>query len=231
MILRLISSGTGHKLSLQEVNDKINELLRQSIGSDGVINLFSDIKEEFSLFDPKLLDEISRMQEKNIAIELLKKLIAEQVALYKKSNIVKSEEFSEMFQRVMNSYLNGLLTNQEVIDELLKLAKQIQEAKKIGNDMGLSEEEQAFYDALTKPRAIKDFYENSELVELTKKLTEELRKSRTIDWDKRDDARARMRTIVKRLLRKYKYPPEGMEDALQVVMAQCEQWTDNSFVA
>ena len=231
MILRLISDGHGHKLSLKEVNERINELLRQSIGSDGVVNLFSDIKEEFSLFDPKLLDEISKMEEKNIAVELLKKLIAEQVALYKKSNVVKSEEFSELFQRVMNSYLNGMLTNQEVIDELLKLAQQIQAAKQLGNNLGLTEEEQAFYDALTRPRAIKDFYENTELVALTKTLTEELRKSRTIDWDKRDDARAHMRTIVKKLLKKYKYPPEGMEDALQVVIAQCEQWADNSFVA
>lgn len=227
LILRLISDGHGGKLSLAAVNEKINELLRQSVGSDGVINLFSDIKEEFSLFDPKLLDEISKMEEKNIAVELLKKLIAEQVALYKKTNVVKSEEFSEMFQRVMNSYLNGMLTNQEVIDELLKLAQQIQAAKQLGNDLGLNEEEQAFYDALTKPRAIKDFYENSELVELTKKLTDELRRSRTVDWDKREDARAHMRAMVKKLLKKYKYPPEGMEDALQTVIAQCEQWTDN----
>ena len=81
-----------------------------------------------------------------------------------RSNLVKSEEFSELFKRVMNSYLNGMLTNQEVIDELLKLAHQIQAAKQLGNDLGLTEEEQAFYDALTRPRAIKDFYENSELV-------------------------------------------------------------------
>jgi len=229
MILRLIHGGHGHKLSLKDVNERINELLRQSVGSDGVINLFSDIKEEFSLFDPKLLDEISRMEEKNIAVELLKKLIAEQVAQYKRNNIVKSEEFSELFKQVMNSYLNGMLTNQQVIDELLKLAQQIQAAKQLGNDLGLTEEEQAFYDALTRPRAIKDFYENSELVDLTKTLTEELRKSRTIDFDKREDARARMRVIVKKLLKKHKYPPEGMEDAVQVVMAQCMQWADNSY--
>lgn len=231
MILRLIHGGRGGKLSLKEVNDTISELLRQSVGSDGVVNLFSDIKEEFSLFDPKLLEEIAKMEEKNIAVELLKKLIAEQVAQYMKKNVVKSEEFSALFTQVMNSYLNGLLTNQQVIDELLKLAQQIQAARQLGNDLGLTEDEQAFYDALTRPRAIKDFYENKELVELTKTLTEELRKSRTIDWDKREDARARMRVIVKKLLKKYRYPPEGMEDALQTVIEQCEQWADNSFCA
>ena len=86
----------------------------------------------------------------------------------------------------------------------------------------------AFYDALTKPRAIKDFYENDELVAITKELTETLRKNRTIDWQKRESARAKMRMLIKKLLRKHKYPPEGMDDALQTVMAQCELWTDNS---
>ncbi|MBQ5956283.1 MAG: type I restriction endonuclease subunit R [Clostridia bacterium] len=231
LILRLMSEGGRHKLSLKEINDRINELLKQTVNSDGVINLFADIKEEFSIFDPKLLDEISKMPEKNIAVEMLKKLLAEQVALYKKSNLVKSEEFSEILQRVMNSYINGMLTNEEVIQELLKLAAQIQSAKQLGDDLGLSEEEQAFYDALTRPEAIKDFYENEELVALTKELTDTLRKNKTIDWEKRDDARAKMRMLVKKLLRRYKYPPEGMEDAVQTVLAQCELWTDNADVA
>ena len=86
----------------------------------------------------------------------------------------------------------------------------------------------AFYDALTKPEAIKDFYENDELVALTKELTDTLRKNKTIDWQKRDTARAKMRMMIKKLLKKYKYPPEGMEDALETVMTQCELWTDNS---
>jgi type I restriction enzyme R subunit len=128
----------------------------------------------------------------------------------------------------MNQYLNGMLTNQQVIDELMKLAKEIQDSKKAGNDLGLTEEELAFYDALTKPEAIKDFYENAELVALTKELTETLKKNKTIDWQKRDTARAKMRMMIKKLLKKYKYPPEGMEDALETVMVQCELWTDNS---
>ncbi len=227
LILRLKSEGGKHRLSLREVNERINELMKQAVKSDGVINLFSDIKEEFSIFDPKLLDEISKMKEKNIAIELLKKLLAEQVALYKKSNLVKSEEFSQILQRVMNSYINGLIDNEQVIQELLKLAAQIQNAKQQGDDLGLSEEEQAFYDALTRPEAIKDFYKNEELVALTRELTDSLRKNKTIDWEKRDDARAKMRMMVKKLLKRYKYPPEGMDDAVQTVLAQCELWTDN----
>lgn len=225
---RILIDGGKSKLSLKEMNERINELLKQSIKSEGVINLFDGVKEEFSLFDPKFLEEISRMKQKNLAVELLKKLIAEQVAVYRRSNVVKSEKFSEMIQRVMNQYLNGLLTNQQVIDELMKLAKEIQEGKKAGNDLGLTEEELAFYDALTKPEAIKDFYENAELVALTKELTETLRKNKTIDWQKRDTARAKMRMMIKKLLKKYKYPPEGMEDAMETVMLQCELWTDNN---
>ena len=227
LILRLKSEGGKHRLSLREVNERINELMKQAVKSDGVINLFSDIKEEFSIFDPKLLDEISKMKEKNIAVEILKKLLAEQVALYKRSNLVKSEEFSQILQRVMNSYINGLIDNEQVIQELLKLAGQIQSAKQQGDNLGLSEEEQAFYDALTRPEAIKDFYKNEELVALTRELTDTLRKNKTIDWEKRDDARAKMRMMVKKLLKRYKYPPEGMDDAVQTVLAQCELWTDN----
>lgn len=227
LVLRLTSSGVGKKISLPEMNARINELLKQSIKSDGVINLFSDVKEEFSLFDPKFLEEISKMKEKNLAVELLKKLIAEQISIYRKTNVVKSEKFSEIIQEAMNRYLNGMLTNEQVIEELLKLAKQIAAAQKEGEDLGLSPDEMAFYDALTKPQAVKDFYENEELVAITKELTDALRKNKSIDWQKREPARAKMRMLIKKLLKKHKYPPEGVEDAVQVVMTQCELWTDN----
>lgn len=227
MILRFTESGGGKKISLPDMNKRINELLEQSIKSDGVINLFSDIKEEFSLFDPKFLEEISKMKEKNLAIELLKKLIAEQISIYRHTNVVRSEKFSEMIQESMNRYLNGMLTNEQVIEELFNLAKQIASAQKEGEDLGLNAEEAAFYDALTRPQAVKDFYENDELIAITKELTETLRKNKTIDWQKKETARAKMRMLIKRLLKKHKYPPEGVEDAVQTVMTQCELWTDN----
>lgn len=228
LVMRLMNQGEGKKISLPEMNARINELLKSSIKSDGVINLFSDVKEEFSLFDPKFLEEISKMKEKNLAVELLKKLIAEQVQIYRRTNVVKSEKFSEIIQGIMNRYLNGMLTNEEVIEELLKMAQQIRDAHEAGDELGLSEDELAFYDALTKPQAIKDFYENDELIAITKELTEALRKNRSIDWQKRDSARAKMRMMIKRLLKKHKYPPEGMDDAVATVMLQCELWTDNN---
>lgn len=228
LVLRLSDSGKAKSISLLEMNERINELLKHSIKSDGVINLFSDIHEEFSIFDTRFLDEVSKMKEKNLALELLKKLISDQLQIYRRTNVVKSEKFSDIIQRTINSYLNGMLSNEEVIQELLNLAKQIKLAKEAGNQLGLTDEEMAFYDALTKPEAIHDFYHNDELINLTKELTETLRKSKTVDWQKKKSARARMRMIVKKLLKKYKYPPEGMEDALQTVMVQCELWTDNA---
>ena len=227
LLCRFTMQGEKGKLSLDDLNKRINELLEQSIKSDGVINLFSDVKQEFSIFDPKFLEELAKMKQKNLAVELLKKLIAEQVMMYQRHNLVKSEKFSEIMKRVMNSYLNGMLTNEEVIQELLNLAKQIQAAQGQGGILGLSDEELAFYDAITKPENIKDFYENEQLIALTKELTETLRRNKTIDWEKKESARAKMRMMVKRLLKKYDYPPEGMEAALQTVIAQCELWTDN----
>lgn len=224
----LLSRMTGKgKVTKKEINARISELLKQSVKSEGVINLFSDVKAEFSLFDTAFLDEISKMKEKNIAVELLKKLLAEKVALYQKTNIVQSEKFSDLLNRALSNYLKGLLTNEEVIQELLQLAKEIASADSAANELGLTPEEKSFYDALTKPQAIHDFYSNEELVAMTKELTDSLRKNRTIDWQKKESARAGMRRMIKHLLKKYHYPPEEAANALEIVIKQCEQWTDN----
>jgi Type I site-specific restriction-modification system, R (restriction) subunit and related helicases len=220
-------TGEGKTLSLKDINDHINELLKASIKSEGVINLFADINTGFSLFDPNFLDEISKMKERNLAVEILKKLLAEQVSLYKRTNLVKSEKFSERLAQCMKTYINGLISNEEVIAELMKMAKEMVSAQVEGDALGLSDEEAAFYDALTRPEAVKDFYQNEQLVEMTRELAELLRKSRTIDWQRKESARADMRRMVKRLLKKYDYPPEGVEDAIATVMGQCEMWADN----
>ena len=224
----LLSRMTGkNKFSKKEINARIGELIKQSVKSEGVINLFSDVKAEFSIFDAAFLEEISKMKEKNIAIELLKKLLAEKVTIYQKTNLVQAEKFSDLLNRALSNYLKGLLTNEEVIQELLKLAAEISESENQGNELGLTAEEKSFYDALTKPRAVQDIYTNEQLVAMTKELTDALRKNRTIDWQKKESARAGMRRMIKRLLKKYKYPPEEAENALETVIHQCEQWSDN----
>lgn len=198
----LLSRMTGKgKVSKKEINARIGELIKQSVKSEGVINLFSDVKAEFSIFDAAFLEEISKMKEKNIAIELLKKLLAERVTIYQKTNLVQAEKFSDLLNRALSNYLKGLLTNEEVIQELLKLAAEISESENQGNELGLTAEEKSFYDALTKPRAVQDIYTNEQLVAMTKELTDALRKNRTIDWQKKESARAGMRRMIKRLLK------------------------------
>ena len=131
-------------------------------------------------------------------------------------------------QHAMNQYLNGMLTNEEVIQEMMNLAKQIKEADEEGKALGITTDELAFYDALTKPQAIKDFYQNEELIAITKELTETLQKNKTIDWQKKDSARAKMRMMIKKLLKVHKYPPDNQPEAIDAVMVQCELWADQS---
>lgn len=133
-----------------------------------------------------------------------------------------------MLEDTLSRYLKGLINNEDVIKELLKMAQEISQAQKAGEELGLTPEEKAFYDALTRPQAVKDFYENTELVAMTKELTGMLRNNNTIDWYRRESERANMRRLVKRLLKKYKYPPEVAEDAMNDVLRQCEQWVDNN---
>ena len=224
VLVKIEKPGT---VSLREINAQVNELMKQSVQSDGVINLFTDVDKEFNLFNTAFMEEISKMPEKNLAVELLKKLIGEQVKVYQRTNLVKSKQFSEMLDSIVKKYLNGMLTNEQVIEELMKMAEDIANAHKEGNAMGLSDEELAFYDALTKPEAIKDFYTNDQLIAITKELTETLRNSRSVDWEKKESARAGMRRAVKRLLKKYDYPPKDREDALNTIISQCEMWAEN----
>ena len=205
LIIRLQSPG---RISKKEINKRIAALIEQSVQS-----------------------EVRKMKEKNLAVKLLEDLLRGRVRSMIRTNIVTGELFSNRFSETLNRYINGLLTNEEVIKELLKLAQEMMDAEKQGNELGLSNEEKAFYDALTRPKAVKDFYTNDQLVALTKELTDMLRKNRTIDWNRREAERANMRRLVKRLLKRYKYPPEEAEDAMNVVLKQCEQWTENQDIA
>lgn len=226
LLIRLQNPG---KITKREINQRIATLIEQSVKTDGVVNLFDD-KTEFSLFDEKFLEEVKKMKEKNLAVELLQNLMKKRVREIAQRNIVKGELFSNMFVDTLNKYIKGMLSNEEVIQELMKMAEEMMRAEQEGNSMGLSNEEMAFYDALTKPQAVKDFYTNEQLVNLTKELTEMLRKNRTIDWTRRESERANMRRLVKRLLKKYKYPPEEADNAMTIVLSQCEQWADDTSV-
>ena len=224
LLTRFSQQGTA--ITKHEINERIARLIEQSIQSSGVINLFEG-QREFSLFDEGFLAELKKMKEKNLAVQLLEKLLKERIRKYERTNVVQSQKFSDMLNMALSNYLKGMLTNEEVIEELLRMAAEIKKTEEEGNELGLSVEEKAFYDALSSPAGIREAYTDEQFVMLTKELTEQLRKNRTIDWNKKESARAKMRVLVKRLLKKYKYPPEGQEQALQVVMEQCNKWADD----
>ncbi len=234
--------GQSGQVSLKEINRQIEELLQHSIRSEGVINLFSDIDTEFSLFDEEFLNSIAKMKQKNLAVELMNKLLREEIRLYARTNIVKAEEFSQRMRRIMEEYRQSQLENaasldefiqeyhdnemNRIIDELLEMARDIVRADKLGEEIGLTQEEASFYHAIISPKAVKDFYEDEVLIEMARELTNELKANESIDWQYKESGRARMRSIVRRLLRKYKYPPEGLEEALEIVLKQCKHWSE-----
>ena len=216
-----------NELSLKEINAQIDELLKESMHTTGVVNLFSDIKEEVSLFDEEFLSQLKKMETTNISIRILQNLIDDNIRVHKRKNIIEAQEFSELLTKTMNQYINRHITNEEVIQELIKLAHAMKKSKEEGNELGLDEDEQAFYSAIIKPEGIKDFYENEELIQLTHELTEKLRKNQTIDWQKKKQARAKMKVDIKKLLKKYKYPPDEQKEAINIIITQCENWADN----
>ena len=223
MLLRL--SATGTVITKHDINERISHLLEQSIQSQGVEVLTPNI--EFSLFSESFLAELKKMKERNLAVKILENLLRNRIRNYERTNIVQSLKFSKMMNDALSNYLKGLLTNEEVIAELLKMAAEIKESEDEGDALGLTTEEKAFYDALSSPEGVRDAYTNDEFLALTKELTEQLRRNRTIDWNHKDSARAKMRVMVKRLLKKYHYPPEGQEQALKTVMEQCNRWADD----
>ncbi|MBE5711774.1 MAG: type I restriction endonuclease subunit R [Slackia sp.] len=216
----------GSGMTYAEFNKRVTSILEQTVHAEGVIDLFDEKSVEISLFDESFLAEVATMKEKNVAVEALKRLVKERVKAYQRTSVVKAKRFSELLQGTLNSYLNGMLSNAEVIEELVKMAKDMMADRDEAAKLGLTDEEMAFYDAITKPQAVKDFYDNDQLVAISRELTDAMRRNATIDWQKKESARAGMRRAIKRLLRKYKYPPEGVADAMETVMAQCELWAD-----
>ena len=222
-------TGTG-KLTTTEVNQRILNVLEQAIQEDGIIDIFKAAEKnspEISIFSEEYMAGLKNMKNKNIAAELLKKLLEGNIRLFKRTNLVKAELFSEKMEAIMNKYNNRLITSAEVIEELLKLSQEVVESRNEGKEKGLTEDEYAFYDALVKePNVLKEMQDDV-LIKLAHELTETVRKNRTVDWEKKESARAFMRREIKRLLRKYHYPPEKADNAVKTVVKQAELMSEN----
>ena len=170
------------------------------------------------------------MKHKNIAAEMLRNLLEDNIKVFARTGVVKAQLFSEKMQGVLKRYNNRMITSAEVIEELLNLSKEMTDAYKAGEEKGLSVEELAFYDALVADPEVLRNMEEPVLVQMAHELTDLIRRSRTVDWDKKQSARAYMRTQVKHLLRKYKYPPEQAKSAIDTVIKQAELMSSNMTV-
>jgi len=214
------------KLSKREIEARLHQMLERSIISEEVIDVFEAMgikRPEVSILSEEFLNEVREMKQKNLAVEMLKKLLEGNIRAMEKRNLVKSEKFSEKLKKALNKYRNQAITNAEVIEELIKMAHEIKKMKDDEASLGLSEDEIAFYDALTADEIVKEFMEDEILKLIAHELTVAIRKNITIDWSIRKSAQATMRKIIKRLLKKYDYPPGQALKAMQVVMRQAEK--------
>ncbi len=216
------------KINVKEINERISEIMKNAIATDGVINLFDNLP-EFSIFNEEHLKKISQMKQKNLAAELLIKILRDELKIFRRQNLVKSVEFSKRMEILLNQYNNGHITNAEVIEELIKLAETMTLEDSESIKLGLTKEEKAFYDAIKIPEDRNKFNDDKVLSEMAKEITSLIRTNKTLDWHKKENVRSEMRRLVKRLLKKHKYPPENYEYALETVLEQVKVSAENDF--
>ena len=220
----------GPKLSKREIDARINQMLERSIISEEVIDVFDAMgikRPEVSILSDEFLEEVREIKHKNLAVEMLKKLLEGNIKAVERTNLVKSEMFSEKLKKSLNKYRNQAITNAEVIEELIRLAHELKHMKDQQKNSGLSDDEIAFYDALTADDIVKEFMEDETLKKIAKELTRAIQRNISIDWSVRKSAQAGMRKIIKRLLKYYDYPPEHAKKALETVMRQAEKMCSN----
>ncbi len=217
------------ELNSKEINNRVANLVKASIQKDMIIDL-SDIlgieEGALDIFDENFLSEIKNMKRKNMGLEILEKLLGGKIKSISRQNIVQSKKFSDRMKEIMNQYTNKALTNAEVIEELIKMSRELKNHFDEMDSLGLSRDEIAFYDALTNFEGVKDVMKEDILKDLAKELVQKIRSSRTIDWKLKESAKAEMRKMVKRLLKKYGYPPKNVEKAVEIVIEQVEQYSE-----
>ncbi|MBP1154640.1 MULTISPECIES: type I restriction endonuclease subunit R [unclassified Paenibacillus] len=200
---------------------KITAMIEQAIIRDGDEVVSISAKKEKSLLSVENLEKIMAMKRKNVAATILKKLIDDKIKWFEQTNIVRSGFFSEKLKNIVERY-NQAEDIDVLITQMIDIAKEIESALNEGIDMQLSPEEQAFYDALAKPELVKEHYQSDVLREMAKNLIQLISENKTPDWYKRNDAKANMRSLIKRLLKKYKYPPDEIPEATELVIKQAE---------
>ncbi len=226
-IIKLETEQVGKKktLSEKEINERIAKLMSKTIISEEVIDVYKVLGMEspdISILSDSFLEEIKKIKYKNLAVEMLKKLIEGKIHYSSRKNISLSEKFSERLQKAMNQYRNRTLSNFEIIEELVKMARDYTKSQEKGKELGLSEDELAFYDAITRDEKIFEKMKDEKLIQIVKDLSDTIRKNISIDWYDKESVQAKMRSSIRRLLKKYGYPPETTEDATEMVLEQAK---------
>ncbi|MFO7789185.1 MAG: DUF3387 domain-containing protein, partial [Bacteroidales bacterium] len=218
--------GGGNGVSDEDMETIIRQVIDKALVSDQVIDVFDAAgikKPDISILSEEFLMEIKNMEHKNVAMEVLKKLLRDEINARAKTNMVKSKSLKEMLEASIKKYQNKVLTATEVIDELIKLSKEIVKSDKEAEDMGLSEFEYAFYTAVANNKSARDVMEKDKLRELAVILTERVKKNASIDWTIKESVQAKLKVIIKRTLRQYGYPPDMQKLATETVLKQAEQ--------
>jgi type I restriction enzyme R subunit len=216
-------------MASDEIGTAIRQVIDKAVVSDKVIDIFDAAgikKPDISILSDEFMEEIKGMEHKNLALELLKKLLNDEIRSRKKTNIVQSRKLFELLDTAVKKYQNKLLTSTEVIEELIQLAKDIKKADQRGEELGLSIHELAFYDALSQIQSARDVMGKNKLRELSAVLVERIKSNVTIDWNIKENVQAKMKVIVKRLLRKYGYPPDMQALATKMVLDQANLFSD-----
>ena len=217
-------------LGINQAEEK--HLVSRAVVADGeVIDVFTAAgikKPDISILSDDFLNEVRGIKQKNVAAELLAKLLQGQITTRAARNVVQARQFSEMLKKTLNAYHNRAIQTQEVIEELINLAREIDAAAKRGEELKMSDEELAFYDALAANESAVRAMGNKELKVIAAELVSKVRESVTIDWTMRESARSKIRVLVRRILRKYGYPPDLQDEAVQTVLLQaetlCKDW-------
>ena len=221
-----LAKSTGSQKSPEELDQAIRQLVSTALVADeGIIDVFTAAglkKPDISILSEQFLAEVRGLQHKNVAAELLAKLLKDEVKARAKRNLVQSQQFSDMLRRTLNAYHNRAIATHEVIEELIRLAKEMDAATKRGVDLGLNDDEVAFYDALATNESAVKAMGSQELRVIAAELVTAVRNSVTIDWTVRESARARIRVMIRRILRKHGYPPDLQDEATKTVLAQAE---------
>ena len=217
--------------SPEEIEAAVQQLVSRAVSGTEIVDIFAAAglnKPDISILSDEFLEEVRQLPQKNLALETLKKLIKDEIKVRLRKNVVQSKAFSEMLEEAVRKYHNRAIAAAEVIEELIKLAKELREAERRGEKLGLSEDEAAFYDALAANESAVQVLGDETLKKIAQELVEKVRSSVTVDWNKRENARAQIRIMVKRILRKYGYPPDKQERATELVLEQtevlCQDW-------